>query len=139
MVRFWCSDGSQWVGNFQGLQDWSTKIVLWPEADSIAVIAMDNFYLVDASNPENYVIQESPGLVDDAILDDERDLLFVLEPLRIHAYGRNRRLLWTRLDLGGYVARLEKCSEGGLTAEIEAESGESKTLIRLSAKDGATL
>ena len=51
VVRFWNQDGSEWVGNFQGLQDWSTRVVLWPEADFIVVLAMDNFYLVDAGNP----------------------------------------------------------------------------------------
>ena len=53
VVRFWKADGNEWVGNFQGKQDWSTKVLLWQEANSVVVLAMDNFYLVDANIPGN--------------------------------------------------------------------------------------
>jgi hypothetical protein len=138
-VRFWNADGTQWVGNFQGLQDWSAKILVWPEAGSIAVLAMDGFYLVDARNPDSYVTLGSQCLVDDVMLDEERNLLFVAEATRIHAYGRNRRLLWTRSGLGGYDAQLKNCVGGVLTVEIEEETGEPRKMVRLSANDGSNV
>jgi hypothetical protein len=139
VVRFWNAGGSEWVGNFQGLQDWSTKIVLWPEADSIVVLAMDNLYLVDAGNPDNYVTLDSQRLVDDVILDDQHELLFVAASTEILAYGRDRRLLWTRNGLGGYDVQLGTCANGILTVEVEGELGEATKTIRLSVKDGTTL
>ena len=135
VVRFWNADGSEWVGNFEGFQDWTTKIVLWPKADSIVVLAMDNFYLVDAGNPDSYVTLDSQTLVDDVMLDDEGSVLFVAESTRIHAYGRDRRRLWTRSELGGYDAQLVTCSCGVLTIEVEEELGGARKTLRLSVKD----
>lgn len=139
VVRFWKADGSSWVGNFQGLQDWSTKVVLWPEADSIAVLAMDSFYLVDASRPENYATLDSQHLVDDIVLGEEHEMLFVATSTSILAFGKDRRQIWTRSDLGGFDAQLTQCANGTLTIEVEEELGGARKTILLSAKDGVFL
>jgi hypothetical protein len=135
-VRFWNDDGEEWVGNFQGRQDWSTKIVLWPEAQSIVVLAMDNFYLVDETSPDRYVTLDSFGLVDDVMLDEERKLLFVAESTAIHAYGQDRRLLWSQTALNGYDAQLQSCATGVLTVDVEEELGGERRIVRLLATDG---
>ena len=139
VVRFWNADGSEWVGNFQGLQDWSTKVVPWPEGDSVVVLAMDNFYLVDAGNPDNYVTLDSQWLVDDVMLDEDRRVLFVAASTAVCAFGRDRRLLWTRTGLPGYDAQLKTCTNGVLTIEVEEELGETRKTLRISAKDGTIL
>jgi hypothetical protein len=139
VVRFWRADGSEWVGNFQGLQDWSWKVMLWPEADSAIVVAMDNLYLVDAGNPNSYVTADSQLLVDDIMLDDEHHMLFVAASTTVLAFGRDRRLLWSRSELGGYDAQFQTCASGVLTLEVEEELGGQRKTIRLSAKDGAGL
>src|ERR1700694_4236349 len=54
----------------------------------------------------------SPGLVDDVILNGERKVLFVAEPTKIHAYGQDKRLLWSRSEFGGYDAQLKTCANG---------------------------
>jgi|SRR5579859_488699 len=136
VVRFSCCDGSEWVGNFQGLQDWSTKVLLWPEADSVVVIAMDNFYLVDTQNPDSYVTLDSQLLVDDVTLDNEHTILFVLASTTVLAFGRDRRLLWRQNALGGYDAQFHTCADGVLALEVEEELGGERKIVRLSCKDG---
>jgi hypothetical protein len=139
VVRFWNEDGSNWVGNFQGLQDWSAKILLWPEASAVVVLAMDAFYLVDAQNPDSYVTLESPRLVDNVMLDEDHELLFVVESTTIHAFDRVRRRIWSRNELGGYDAQLKSCMDGVLTVELETDVDERSRTVRLSAKDGSIL
>ena len=101
VVRFGNANGTAWTGNFQGRQDWSTKVVLWPEADAVVVIAVDNFFLVNASDPDDYVTVEARFLVDEVMLDEGRTMLFVAASTTIFAYRRDRQLLWTRTALGG--------------------------------------
>ncbi|QOY87428.1 hypothetical protein [Paludibaculum fermentans] len=138
-MRFWKADGSSWVGNFQGLQDWSAKVALWPEAGSIAVLAMDSFYLVDAGRPDSYVTLDSQNLVDDIILEEEHGMRFVATSTSILAFGKDRRQIWTQSDLGGYDAQLTQCAKGLLTIEVEEELGGARKTILLSAKDGVIL
>ena len=113
--------------------------MLWPEADSIAVLAMDNFYLVDASNPDRYVTLDSSPLVDDVLLDDAHELLFVAESTAVHAFNRERRLCWSQRNLNGYDAQLGGCVEGVVNVDVEEELGERRRTVRLSAKDGTLL
>jgi len=40
VVRFWNSDGSHWVGNFQQGNYGYHDVVLWPEANAIVVVAL---------------------------------------------------------------------------------------------------
>jgi len=58
VVRFWNSDGSHWVGNFQQGNYGYHDVVLWPEANAIVVVAGDFFYLISEANPEEY---STPG------------------------------------------------------------------------------
>ena len=139
VVRFWRADGSEWVGNFQGKQDWSTKVLLWPEADSIIVIAMDNFYLLDAGNPGNYVTVDSELLVDDAMLDDKRNTLFVAANTIILAFGRDRRLIWRRDTLKDFDARFQACANGILSVNVEEELDGERKILQFSVNDGALL
>lgn len=74
----------------------------WPEADSIVVLARDNFYLINSSNPEDYVTVDPPDLVDSVLLDDAKETLFVAGSDTVHAYDRSRRRLWSVRSFGGY-------------------------------------
>lgn len=139
MVRFWRADGSQWVGNFQGKQDWSTKVLLWPKADSVVVIAMDNFYLLDGRNPANYITADSELLVDDVILDDEQSALFVAANTTILAFGRNRQLIWRRDSQREFDAHFQSCANGLLSVDVEEELGGERKILHLSFSDGALL
>ena len=139
VVRFWNEDETEWVGNFQGRQDWSTKILLWPEAQSIVVLAMDNFYLVDAVKPDSYVTLESFALVDNLMLGDENRLLFVAESTAVHAFDRERRLLWSRRIVNGYDLQLTRCADGVLVVDVERELGGPRREIHISTKDGTAL
>jgi hypothetical protein len=139
VVRFWRADGSEWVGNFQGKQDWSTKVLLWPEADSVIVMAMDNLYLLDAGNPRNYVAADSELLVDDVMFDDDRNALFVAANGTILAFGRNRRLIWRRDSLREFDARFQSCANGILSVDVEEELGGERKILHFSVNDGAFL
>jgi len=139
VVRFFRADGSEWVGNFQGRQDWSSKVMLWPKADSVVVIAMDDFYLVDADNPDNYVTVDQQLLVDDVLLDDDHNTLFVAASEVVLAFGRDRQLLWRQIALGGYDAQFQTCSSGVLTLDVEEELGGERKPVRLSVTDGRLL
>jgi len=139
VVRFWRADGSQWVGNFQGKQDWSTKVLLWPEADSIAVVAMDNFYLLDGGNPANYITADSELVVDDVMLNDEHSVLFVAANKTILAFGRNRQLIWRRDSLKEFDAQFQTCARGVLSVSVEEELGGERKTLHFSANNGAPL
>src|SRR5438874_242182 len=78
-VRFVNRDGSSWIGNFQGGGSGHTEVIPWSEADCIAVIATDNFYLVEADNPDSYQTLGPQSLASGALLDEERLTLFVAE------------------------------------------------------------
>ena len=137
VLRFWRADGSQWIGNFQGKQDWSTKVVLWPKVDSFVVIAMDNFYLLDAGNPANYITADSDLLVDDVMLDDEQSTLFAAANTTILAFGPNRQLIWRRDSLREFDARFQSCVDGVLTVNVEEELGGERKILRFATTDGA--
>ncbi len=55
VVRFWNSDGTEWVGNFQS--GWSPigTVVDWPEAAIFVVIAYGAAYFLMKSDPQRYV------------------------------------------------------------------------------------
>jgi hypothetical protein len=95
VVSFRNLDSSEWIGNFQGCQDWSRK--------------------------------------------EEHRMVFVAANTVVFAYGRDRRLRWTRSGLGGYDAQLKGCANGVLTVEVEEELGGSRKEILLSAADGRIL
>jgi hypothetical protein len=137
-VRFWDDDddGTEWVGNFQGRQNWSPKIFHWPEAESMVVLATNDLYLVGASNPDDYTILE---YVDDVMMDEERSLLFGFAFSAVHAFGRNRRKIWSQERLNGYDPQFESCREGVLSVVVEEELGGGRKVVRLSAQDGALL
>jgi len=139
VVRFWKADGNEWVGNFQGKAGLEHKSFALAGGNSVVVLAMDNFYLVDANIPGNYVTIDSQWLVDDVMLDDERKMLFVAASTSIFAFGRDRGRLWTQLRLGGFDAQLTECADGVLRVEVEEELGGARKTVQLSAKDGAIL
>ena len=114
-IRFWCRDGSEWVGNFQGGS--GAKIVRWPEADSILVGLAHALYVFDASGPGSYV-----GLsrVEEYLLSGT--WLFVAEFRQIHAYGPERQQLWSRHAF--FYPHFEAFEAGVLTVAIEPEMGE---------------
>jgi hypothetical protein len=136
VVRFWRADGDHWVGTFQGIQDWSNKVMLWPEADSVVVISHDALYLVNASDPANHVSADFGVLADDVMLDDTHNVLFVASPGTILAFGRDRQLIWSQSEVGGYCPEFRTCKDGVLTVEVEDESGDGRQLVRLIVENG---
>jgi hypothetical protein len=138
VVRFWNSDGREWVGNFQGGGFGHTEIVGWPEASAVVVIATDNFYLVDAKDPANYETLGPHCLVSGAILSEDRTKLFVAEEYQVLAYGRDRTAIWQSRGLGGVIISIGEV--GGLLAvEVEQEMGEPAVAVHLSPDDGNDL
>lgn len=137
VVKFSHADGTSWAGNFQrSAYSRRTEVLLWPEADSVIVIASGAFYLIDASNPDKY---STVRLVTQALLDPQRTMLFVAETLRISAFDRNRRVAWVRQRAGEYHPELTSCVGGILTVEVEVEMGEPGKIVRVSAADGTNL
>ena len=100
---------------------------------------MDNFYLVDAMKPDSYVTLESFALVDNLMLADENRLLFVAESTAVHAFDRERRLLWSRRIVNGYDLQLTRCADGVLVVDVERELGGPRREIHISTKDGTAL
>ena len=141
VIRFWNEDESEWVGNFQGRQDWSTRILDWPEAETLVVLPMDNLYLFDARNPSEYITVPEDGftLVDDVMFDNDHRFLFVAANTRVFGIGQDRRVAWTNEIIRGYDAQLLECSNGVLLVDVEQELGGARRTIRLSAKNGSLL
>jgi len=137
VVRFWNGDGSEWVGNFQAGGSGHTEIVDWPEANAIAVIARDKFYLVDAKDPGDYGTL-GQGPVSGAILNEDRTRLFVAEEYEVIAYGRDRTPVWQSNGLGGTVISMTDTG-GVLAVGVEEEMGEPFVTVCLSAEDGSYL
>lgn len=125
VVRFWKYDGSQWVGNFQSGRSKCCKVALWPEAESVAVVAGGYFYLFDARKPDSYFTLGSHQhrLANDVGFDEHRQTLFVAGQYFVYAFDVRRRLLWEKTP-GGYINRLLSCVGGSLKVEIGMETGE---------------
>jgi len=138
VIRFWNEDGTDWVGNFQNRWGWSHKVLSWPEAEALAVLVRYDFYLIDFNDPSSFVTLPS-SVVSGAMLDDEHKLLFVTDSSSVHAFGRDRQLLWKTDALGGYFPRLMNCVDGVLSIEVEEEMDEPPLKVRLSEMDGSIL
>jgi hypothetical protein len=125
VVRFWNADGSEWVGNFEPWWSGCSKLVDWPEANSIAVIAGGNFYLIDARNPDCYsTLGPHPHRpANDIGFDEQRQTIFVAGGYFVYTFDMQRRLLWEK-GRGGYINRIVSCRESVLTVEIDPETGE---------------
>jgi len=136
VVRFRRSNGSDWVGNFQGRRDRKAKIIVWREANSVVVITDGNLYIVDADNPANYVAGDPQLLVGHVMLDDKGRALFVAASTIILAFGCDRTLLWTSSGVGGYDAQFHTIANGVLILDVEEELGGKRKIVRLSATTG---
>ena len=139
VVKFINPDETTWVGNFQSSRFGHTEVIAWPEADSIVVIAADDFYLVDINHSDSYETLGPQHLVSGVMFDEERRTLFVAELYGICAFGIERKRKWIAEGLGGLILGLISCVGGVLTVEVEEETGEPSRIARLSAKDGTTL
>jgi hypothetical protein len=138
-VRFWNSDGTEWVGNFQTGPSRRTEIIDWPEATSVAVNAAGCFYLVNAGDPNDYCVLGPKSLVGDTTFNEDRTKLFVSDDYGIYAYGRDGRPLWKSKGLGGVIVSIGDCMGGVLPVDVEQEMGERLVTVRLSEDDGGYL
>src|SRR5579871_1556803 len=92
VIKFFAADESSWVGNFQrSTYVRRTDVISWPEANTIIVIAAGALYLIDAANPAEY---RSLKLINGVLFDENREILFVGESIRIHAFDKDRKLRW---------------------------------------------
>ncbi len=123
VVRFVYDDGSCWVGNFQGTSLGRSDIALWPEANAISTIAGGSYYLIDSGNPDSYSTLGPQSVVNDMAFDEHRQMIFVAEGYRVHAFDVQRRKVWSK-GPGGYVTKIAKCVGGVLSVEIEPKVGE---------------
>ncbi len=135
VVRFWNEDGTDWVGNFQGRGFGRANVSLWPEANAISTIAGGSYYLIDSGNPDSYSTLGPQSVVGDMGFDEHRQMLFVAEGYRVHAYDVQRRKLWSK-GPGGYATKIAKCVGGVLTVEIEQEiAGPTETVTISTAEE----
>jgi hypothetical protein len=73
------------------------------------------------------------------MLNENMTMLFVADWGTVHAFDQDRKMIWSRSELGGFVAYLKNCIDGVLTLEIEIEINGPLNTVRLSAKDGTLL
>ena len=136
VIRFWNSDGSHWIGNFQSRLGWRAEVTHWRESDSVIVVASRDLYLINARNPDEYTTLR---FTTSTVFDEQRTVLFVSDSIRIYAFDGDRRLRWMSEALGGYDIELKACGHGVLVAELEEEMGEPRKAIRIRTEDGTTI
>jgi len=140
VIRFTNSDGSSWIANFKGCgSERKVAVIFWEAAASIAVLVGSDFYLVDERKHESYTTLGEPSYATSIILNENMTMLFVADSGTVHAFDRDRKLVWSRSEIGGFVAYLKNCIDGILTVELEIEIDGPLNIVRLSAKDGTLL
>ena len=136
MLRFVSSVGESWTGNFQGGSIGRIDVLEWPEANSLAVLVGDAFYLIDSTRPDVYVTLGEESSVSAVLLTGDRARLVVGDGRCLFGFGTDRHVVWSRDDLGGYVLDLAPEGDDILRAEIEIEMGERTRVVRIFAENG---
>ena len=137
VVRFWNSDGTEWVGNFQSAWGLGT-VVDWPEAAIVVVIGYGACYFLQKSDPLQYV-HHGFG-VTSALLDETRRLLILAyQGGDLFAYDRDGQEVWSRRHFAVDGIELKGCEAGVITADIEYDYEGSWRTARVNAVDGSDL
>lgn len=100
-IRFTNANGTFWVGNFQAGWGAGTQVIAWPEAHALAVVANDDFYLVNADDPAEYATLGAESYAINVLLAEDRTKLFIAESGAVYAFGRDRQMLWQQTELPG--------------------------------------
>ena len=135
VVRFRNSDGSEWIGIFQGDIFGPDDVMVWPEANAVIVYTAGNFYLVDSSDPGSYEAGGPlcrPGF----FLNDDHTKLFVNDFCSVVAYGRDRTAIWqSSVEDLGTIAWMKEM-DGVIALGVNQKMGEPVADVRLSPEDG---
>lgn len=75
VVRFTPQIGDEWLGNLQTGYGYATKIVEWPEANAVVVIAKGAVYLVRPDHPGEWTFIDLMGI--DCVIAPTRDLALI--------------------------------------------------------------
>jgi hypothetical protein len=96
VIRFRPASSAPWVGNFEpGHFGPRISVTSWPAAASTIVLAAGACYLFADSKPENYVVAPT-AWVGSVLVVSDPCLALVADLSCIHAYAKDRRLVWSR-------------------------------------------
>jgi hypothetical protein len=62
VVSFTNSQGNVWVGNFQEGRGYATKIIEWPAANAVVLIARGAVYFISTTTPEHWKCHGDLGI-----------------------------------------------------------------------------
>jgi hypothetical protein len=142
VVRLFEDGRTRWAGIFECALARHLDILLWPEANALVVLAANALYLVNTAHPDDFSGFAAEIEIRQALFDDGRERLFVADSRRIHAWSRNRKLLWVSPALDGYDAVISHCLHGVLTIEykedieVPEDREPPRATVQLRAEDG---
>lgn len=93
VVRF-ISRSGDWIANLQGGYGYATKVVEWPEADAVIVIAKGAVYFVRPDQPDQWRFIDLAGI--DCVTAPARDLAILSTFTDVVAISPDGSELWRR-------------------------------------------
>ncbi|HJT30733.1 MAG TPA: hypothetical protein VJ783_01615 [Pirellulales bacterium] len=94
VVRFTPQSGDVWIGNLQKGYGYATKIVEWPEANALVVIAKGAVYLVRPDHPGEWTFIDLLGI--DCVIAPPRDVALISTYTDVVAVSTDGRERWRR-------------------------------------------
>ncbi len=94
VVRFTARSGDQWIGNLQTGYGYATKVMQWPEADAVIVIAKGAVYFVRPNHTDQWKFIDLLGI--DCVIAPSRDLALISTYTDVVAISSDGSELWRR-------------------------------------------
>jgi hypothetical protein len=94
VVRFTTRSGGHWLGNLQTGYGYATKIVEWPEADAVIVMAKGAVYFVRPDQADEWEFIDLLGI--DCVIAPSRDLTLITTYTDVVAIKSDGSELWRR-------------------------------------------
>lgn len=94
VVRFAPQSGDAWIGNLKTGYGYATKVVEWPEANVVVVIANGAVYLVRPDQPGEWVFIDLCGI--DCVIAPTRDLTLISTYTDVVAVSTDGTERWRR-------------------------------------------
>jgi len=136
VVRFWNSDGTAWVGNFQIGVTFYSGIVELPAGKLLVIVARGACYFLPLNDPETVMVES--GEVISSLVSEEGSLILAHLTGEISVFDSTGTLRWRRNDLGADELVLKSCASGLLVADVQDWEGNWRT-VRLAEMDGSNL
>ncbi|WP_442482253.1 hypothetical protein [Aeoliella sp. SH292] len=95
VVSFTASQGNTWVGNFQQGHGYATKLIEWPAANAVIVVASGAVYFVSLDHSKPWQCYHALGI--DCILTPNQGDAVISTYDHLLMIGQSGQVVWRRL------------------------------------------